>query len=175
MRAPKAEIVVEGVPLVKRAARLLAGCCDRVVVSLAAATAPTAYGYPAVSDRAPAGRGPLAGIEAAFRAGESEDLLVLACDYPNASRTLLEALVARASPAVDVVLPVDGAGRDHPLVALWRRSALAEVACALDEGRLAVHAVLARLTVLRLAARDLAPLDVDTELVNWNRPEDRMR
>lgn len=171
----KAEILLDGTPLGERAARLLAQCCDRVVISLATEDARSAYGFPAVVDHAPAGRGPLAGIDAAFRAGLAEDLLVLACDYPNVSHVLLDELVRSASPGIDVVLPVDASGRDHPLVALWRRSAHAEVVRALDADRLAVHGVVERVAVLRLTAADLSGIDLAVELLNWNRPEDFRR
>jgi molybdopterin-guanine dinucleotide biosynthesis protein A len=70
------------------------------------------------------------------------------------------------------VFPVDPAGRDHPLVALWRRSAEAAVRAALDENALKVQAILPDLDVRRLPVQVFPNFDLRRVLSNVNWPDD---
>ena len=88
---------------------------------------------------------------------------------------ILRRLLVSAGDEHDVVLPTDGAGRDHPLAALWRRRAAPRVADALREGRFKVRALLVELVVRRLAPDDYPDRDVDRALVNVNSAEDLER
>ena len=129
---------------------------------------------PAVEDLTPRGSGPLAGIHAAFEATRTADLLVLACDYARVDGLLL-ASIAELAADEDVTLVADAGGRDHTLVALWRRTAAASVSRALAEGRLAVRELLRELRVQRLDARAVGRPDLSRLLVNLNSPEDLQR
>jgi molybdopterin-guanine dinucleotide biosynthesis protein A len=66
----------------------------------------------------------------------------------------------------------DFSGRDHPLVALWRRGAADAVHRAVEEQRFKVRGVLADLCVRRLGPRDFQGIDLDRALWNVNWPED---
>lgn len=168
----KGDLVLGGRPLAERAAAVLGPLCRGVLISLRAGSANPAPGIPAVEDAPPAGRGPLAGILAAFEATADRDLLVLACDYPGVCGELLERLVESAEPADALVFPVDASGRDHPLVGLWRRRTHAGVRSALDRGRHRVADVVSELGARRVDARRLGVEDAERALANVNRPED---
>jgi molybdopterin-guanine dinucleotide biosynthesis protein A len=81
-------------------------------------------------------------------------------------------LLAAADGPDDVVMPVDPGGRDHPLVALWRRGAEDAVRSALDEGALKVQAVLPDLAVKRLTPPLFPNFDLARVLTNVNWPRD---
>jgi molybdopterin-guanine dinucleotide biosynthesis protein A len=170
--AAKGALEVGGRPLAERAAAVLWPQCASVLISLGVDGENPAPDYPAVRDPRPAGRGPLAGLLAAFRATRHSDLLVLACDYPRVGRLLLRRLVAFDADAYDLVMPADARGRDHPLVALWSRSAEPVVAAAVERGSLKVRALLSELRVKRLVAADLPDLDLERALLNLNWPAD---
>lgn len=171
----KASLVVDGHALAARAAAALAPLCPRVLISIRTGGVNPAAGFEAIEDEPPAGRGPLAGLVAGFAAAPGSDLLVLACDYPRVTESLLRKILAAATAADDVVFPVDEGGRDHPLVGLWRGRIAGAARAAVGEGRLAVRDLLAGLAVRRLSCRAGRDGAADGALVNVNRPEDLRR
>lgn len=170
----KAEIEIAGRTLAERAAATLAVVCRGVLVSGAAGWRNPAPGYPYVEDDPPAGRGPLAGLAAGFRAAAGRDLLVLACDYPAVSPGLLARALelASAAPRPALVILRDPAGRDHPLVGLWRTAAEEAVRRAVAAGSHAVRGVVEELCVRRVGPEDCPGLDLSRLLLNVNAPDD---
>ncbi|HEX5044806.1 MAG TPA: molybdenum cofactor guanylyltransferase [Candidatus Polarisedimenticolaceae bacterium] len=171
MGRTKGDLEVDGRPLAERAARTLAPVCGSVLISVAPGAVNPAPNWTAVEDAPPAGRGPLAGLHAAFLSSGSADLVVLACDYPAATTELLRAVLAQAPEDADCVFPTDPRGRDHPLVGLWRRAALDEIEASLASNIYKVRAVLAGLRVHRVHPADLFGIDVGAELRNMNEME----
>jgi molybdopterin-guanine dinucleotide biosynthesis protein A len=168
----KGDLRVGGRPLALRAAETLASVCRGVLVSVGPGAENPAPGYPAVEDDPPAGRGPLAGIDAAFaRTGEA-DLMVLACDYPRVMPALLRRLLERADRDAALVLVRDGKGRDHPLVALWRLEMQARVRDALRRGAFRVADLVGASAAQRLGPDVFPGIDLERELANVNRPGD---
>lgn len=169
---PKGLFRVGGVSLAERAALTVAAVTEGVLVSVAPGGSNPAPGYPVVEDRPPAGRGPLAGIAAAFALTEGRDLLVLACDYPRVGPELLRALLARATDTDEIVLVQGPDERDHPLVGLWRGVLAGRVEEALGRGALRVGELVRGSSVRRLGPQELSGFDLAQALVNVNRPED---
>jgi molybdopterin-guanine dinucleotide biosynthesis protein A len=168
----KGDLSFDGATLAERAAALLWPICGSVLVSLSEGVENPAPNYPSLVDAPPPGRGPLAGIDAAFEATGDADLLVLACDYPFVTQALLHRLVSHAMGEDDLVMMTDFAGRDHPLVALWCRCAAPSVREALTAERLKVRGLLPDLAVRRLGPAEFQGIDLDRALFNLNRPED---
>ena len=168
---PKGEVLLHGSTLAERAARTLKPLCGSVIVSVTKGGTSPAPGFACVEDER-AGRGPLGGLAAAFASTGRADLLVLACDYPAVGTSFLRSLLATADESADLVFPVDPNGRDHPLVALWRRTAEATVFAALAENALKVQAVLADLEVRRIPPQVFPNFDLRRVLANVNWPGD---
>lgn len=168
----KGDLELDGAVLAQRAASALWPLCGSVLISVAQGAINPAPDWPAVEDFPPPGRGPLAGIAAAFAACGDADLLVLACDYPRVGRDLLELLAHAPLEDHDLVLPTDGAGRDHPLVASWSRRMQPIVDAALDDGRFRVHGLFPDCRVRRLHPDSLPVSDPDRALHNVNYPTD---
>jgi molybdopterin-guanine dinucleotide biosynthesis protein A len=162
----------DGGTLAERAARTLWPFCGSVLISVAPGSENPAAAFPAIEDRPPAGRGPLAGIGRAFDTTGDSDLLVLACDYPAVEEGLLRTLLAHARPEDDLVMPTDPRGYDHPLVGLWSRRTEHEVRLALDRNRLKVRALLASWQVRRLGPDWFPGLNLNDALRNFNRVGD---
>lgn len=172
MGQPKGSLVLGGSSLATRAAQALRPLCGSVLISIARGTPNPAPGYDTIEDEPPAGRGPLAGIAAAFGVTGKSDLLVLACDYPRIGSHLLDAIVTAAAPDDDLVMLTDPVGRDHPLVAYWKRTTEPVVRDALANKEHKVQRLMADLVVRRLGPRDLVAFDLDWSLRNANAPGD---
>lgn len=172
MGRPKGSLMLGAHSLATRAAQALRPLCGSVLISIASGAQNPAPGFDTIEDEAPQGRGPLAGIAAAFAVTGKSDLLVLACDYPRMGTHLLDAVATAAGPDDDLVMLTDPRGRDHPLVALWRRTAEPTVREAIANREHKVQRLMPDLVVRRLGPRELLAFDLDWSLKNANFPED---
>ena len=151
MGQEKALLEIDGVPLVRRVARRMAGVADTVLIAPGAAGRLGDLGYPEVADRL-SDAGPLGGLVAGLAASPLPLLAVVAVDMPHASPELM-ALLARTcrrdglEPRFDAAVPVTAACA-QPLHAVYSRSALPALETALMDGRLAMNDAL---TALRVA------------------------
>jgi len=168
----KGDLTIEGTTLAQRAAAVLWPSCGSVLISVAQGAPNPAPDWPIVEDFPPPGRGPLAGISAAFAASSGADLIVLACDYPRVGEDLIAALADLPMTDVDLAMPTDGGGRDHPLVACWSRRMQPLVNDALDDGRFRVQGLFPDCRVRRLPPGQLPVTDIDQALHNVNWPTD---
>ena len=81
--------------------------------------------------------GPLAGIETALAADYGELNLITGCDMPGLAPEWLEEMVLLAGRSSALCVATrDGAGKIHPLCAVYRSECLPLVRRALDGGRL---------------------------------------
>jgi molybdopterin-guanine dinucleotide biosynthesis protein A len=156
--------------LAERAAHILRPICATVVISIGPGAINPAPKYPAVEDDPPGGRGPLAGLHAAARVTGQADLVVLACVYSSMETAFLRRMIEFAAPMDEIVMPTDGRGVDHPLAALWRRSALSQAQEALDNRWRKVSSIFPDLTVRRLGSAELAEFDLDRLLARYRVP-----
>jgi molybdopterin-guanine dinucleotide biosynthesis protein A len=121
MGLDKSQLILHGKPLI----RILTGCLRQVAGRVWISSARTDLAeeeVEVVPDLFP-GRGPLAGIHAAFHASRRPWLLVLACDLPGITVEFLEHLI-EATSGFDGVLPVTSDGRMHPTCAAYHRKCL---------------------------------------------------
>lgn len=131
-------------------------------------------GVPIVPDDHP-GQGPLEGIATALRYSDRLRLLVLACDMPCLSLSLLRLLVERPS-AADVIIPRTNDGQWHSMHAIYRTSVLRPIEDLLRSGDTAVHLLFDRVTVDAVGETELRTVDPELDsLINLNRPVDLER
>lgn len=176
MGRTKGDLEVGGQGLARRAVSVLWPFCGTVLVSVGPGGVNPVPGCACVEDGPPAGRGPLAGLAAAFGASGSADLLVLACDYPQVDQALIRRLVTYAAEDTDdLILLTDRQGRDHPLVAIWSRRTEPVVRGALERGAFKVRGVLPDVRARRLRPEELPGIDLDRALLNLNWPADLER
>ena len=134
---------------------------------------PSVYGdlgLPVVADRFPH-HGPLAGIEAALAATESEYNLIVACDMPAIREDLLGELFLACG---DCALPQHADGRLEPLCAVYRRGCHQAIKSALEKGVRKVTDALAELARDGYAIRYVRVSD-PAAFANLNTPEDWRR
>lgn len=167
----KATLVVNGAPLATRVARVLAEVAGPLVE-----VGPGVAGIPTVTREDPPGEGPLAAVAAGAAVlaglGRQGPALVLACDLPLVSSTLLSVLANH--DAQGSVVPVLE-GRDQPLCARWSWADLVAAGEAVAAGHHSMRSLLSRPGVVRLDASTWSRLVAPTELVDVDEPDDLAR
>jgi molybdopterin-guanine dinucleotide biosynthesis protein A len=110
--------------------------------------------------------GPLAGLDAGFRAVRSTWVLVAACDMPHVTPDGFRTLLRARGESVDAIVGRSDDGHRHPLFACYRHEpALQAIQHCLAENTYALHAWLDRLTV--------HDVTIPSRIVhNVNRPQD---
>ena len=122
----------------------------------------------------------VAGLQALAEAGSGDWVMVLAGDLVHADQAVPELLAALAAPAApatpaaltapaaageqaDGLISVDADGQRQPLLALYRREALAAAAAAIGPAEnLSVKSLIGGLNLVELRLADEASDDVDT-------------
>lgn len=156
----KGEVRVGGRPLLDRALDAVAGARRRVVVGPDELARP---GVVTTLEDPPLG-GPVAGIEAGLaHLADADVVVVLACDVPRAGDVVPALLGAlAAAPDADAAMATDADGRRQPLLAAYRRGALADALATLGTARdAAVRALVAGMRVAEVPAGHAAD-DTDT-------------
>jgi molybdopterin-guanine dinucleotide biosynthesis protein A len=174
---------VHGVPLIERVIVALEGLAEKVVI-VTSRPAPYSYlGLETIPDRF-AGRGPLAGIDAALHF-TGQPCFVAACDMPFVSAHLAAYMVS-APGEYDAVVPHYG-GYWEPTFALYNPSATPFIRRALEAGThtaargarraphlcTAVHAVFRSIRVRPVTLREIRMFGDERALFsNVNEPSD---
>jgi molybdopterin-guanine dinucleotide biosynthesis protein A len=178
---PKGFVEVGGQTLLQRAQRALEAVVDEVVVVAREAEPYRSCAARVVTDRV-AGEGPLMGLEAGLQATSRPLAVVVACDLPFLSAPVLGFLVERlrrqlAGPGAPAAVVPEWEGRPQPLHAVYRRErTLGAVERCLAEGQRSLRALLGRLSLDVVTARELAAV-AGTEMTffNLNTPDDLAR
>jgi molybdopterin-guanine dinucleotide biosynthesis protein A len=158
----KALALIEGIPLVERAAATLARAFPEVVI--VSSRAPTTTAWRHVADER-AGQGPLAGIEAALRHAADhgfQGAFVLACDLPLVDSATVAAVASALGDHAAAAPAGPGDRRWEPLCAVYRVECLPLVSAALDRGERAAHAVLEAVGAVRVELPNESFLNVNT-------------
>ncbi|MEZ0241194.1 MAG: molybdenum cofactor guanylyltransferase [Chloroflexota bacterium] len=171
---PKLQVLVDGIPLLDRALRATAEVANEVIVVGPAGGdvgltdldgLPSGVRVEVVLDPEEGG-GPLVGLRTGLDAATGERAIVVGGDMPRLEPAVLRALLDRldrpsaaglGSPDA-VVLGQRGGGRPLP-VALRHADARRAIAEAVAAGETALHAALARLTMVELPEEEWRALD----------------
>lgn len=166
--ADKAQVVVDGRPLVEHVLASVASCTPVVVVG------PPTLARPGVRvvRESPPFVGPAAAAHAALPLlGDADETWLLACDLPRASALVQRLGEVPIPEGADGVVAVDVSGRMQWLAGRYRVSALQAAAARLENpGGASMRALLGDLRLHRVDAGGAA-LDLDT----WEAIEDYRR
>jgi molybdopterin-guanine dinucleotide biosynthesis protein A len=169
MGQDKAWIELDGEPLIKRVADVLARVADEVIV-VANDPKYASLGLRVVRDRYPEG-GALGGIATGIGAATHDAVLVAACDMPFLSADVWRVLLRHAGEA-DVVIPRIG-GEYETLHALYTKACVPHMARALAENRLRVVSFFDAVRVLAIDESELRAVDQALRaFTNVNTPEE---
>lgn len=118
--------------------------------------------------------GALGGIHAALGACEKPWAIIVACDLPFVTSSLIERLQTLADENSDAVVPIQPDGRPQPLCALYRRaSCLPEANDVIAAGEHTPRALLARVRTRWVGFSEIEDLPgADDFFLNVNTPSD---
>jgi molybdopterin-guanine dinucleotide biosynthesis protein A len=168
MKRDKAALDYHGKPQLHWAFEQVAEFCAATFVSVRPdqTNDPLRAELPQIVDRRP-GAGPLAGIEAALHTHPKAAWLVVACDLPQLTPTVLKHLVEhRDPPRMATAYRSNFDGLPEPLCAIWEPSSRAAIAEWLAKGKECPRKLLINSDVA------LIDLPVATALDNVNTPEE---
>jgi len=169
MGQDKAWIELDGEPLVKRVADVLARIADEVIV-VANDPKYERLGLRVVRDRYPEG-GALGGIATGVGAATHDTVRVAACDMPFLSVDVWRVIVGHAGEA-DVVIPRIG-GELETLHALYTKACVPHMVRSLAENRLRVISFFEQVKVLAIEEPELRAADPTLRsFTNVNTPEE---
>ena len=169
MGQDKAWIELDGEPLIKRVADVLALVADEVIV-VANDPKYESLGLRVVRDRYPTG-GALGGIATGVGAAANDTVLVAACDMPFLSADVWHLLLGHAGEA-DVIIPRIG-GEYETLHALYTKACVPQMARAIAENRLRVISFFDQVRVLVVEEPELRAVDPTLRaFTNVNTPEE---
>jgi molybdopterin-guanine dinucleotide biosynthesis protein A len=155
--ADKAQVLVDGTPLLDRVMAAVPGAGRRIVVGPTRSTTVPVWWC----CEEPPGGGPAAGLAAGLAQVEAPYVVVLAVDLPMVSAVAVADLLVAATGR-DGAVGVDRASRDQPLLAAYDAEALRVAVGALEPlAGASMRSVLARLDLVRVPVGDAA-LDCDT-------------
>jgi molybdopterin-guanine dinucleotide biosynthesis protein A len=160
MGADKAALLIEGEPLLRRVVGRLRLAFPAVLVVGPSELAPFVPGVRIVPDTRP-GMGPLAGLEAALAATQTQYAFVVACDMPFVAPSLVRAMAdyaAATAADIDVLVLRSGTGVE-PLHAVYRATCLPVVTELFNAGTRSLHDLLARLRVAEFPPGEAVRLD----------------
>ena len=169
MGQDKAWIELEGEPIIRRVANVLAQVADEVIV-VANDPKYASLGLRVVADRFPDG-GALGGIATGVSAATHDRVLVAACDMPFLSVEVWRVLIDHRFEA-DVVIPKIG-GELETLHALYTKLCVAPMERSLAAGRLRVISFFDEVRVRLIEERELRLADPTLRsFTNVNTPEE---
>jgi len=173
----KAEAMLEGEPMLKRMAGLVARVCGSVKI-VGSGERYGSFGFPVVEDGWP-GEGPLGGILTALRETQRESKeattwsLIVSCDMPFLTHEWLDFLSEHALKSDAQVVAAEAGKRLEPLCACWRSDGMSQVQEAFDSGVRRVSEGMRRLRMEVLDESVWKRFDTEGRLFwNMNTPED---
>ena len=169
MGRDKGSLSLDGETLLERTIRRWTGVFDGVAVSLGETGRALPVGVAGIRDLHP-GSGPMAGLEAALAALDTDAVFLTAVDMPFSDPAMARWLAGQAGEA-DVCLIRRSGGRLEPLFALYRKSCLPVVARSIAGGRRAfTRGLFPYVAVREVGEEELAGFDVERSLFNANDP-----
>jgi molybdopterin-guanine dinucleotide biosynthesis protein A len=171
MGRDKALIPLGGQPLIAHLLARVEGLGDELLITTNRPEPYARFGARTASDPVP-GAGALEGLHTALTAAKGDLVLLLACDMPFVSRSLLEHMLGLADDA-DIVVP-RREGRFEPLHALYKRGrCLPPLRSALASGERRMISFFPQVHVLTIEEPELTRLDPQgRSFFNVNTPED---
>jgi molybdopterin-guanine dinucleotide biosynthesis protein A len=171
----KAFADVDGKPMVVHVADRVRSVCDSVTLVGPAETYGS-LGLRVIEDSV-ADFGPVAGVLAALEDSSAPWNLIVACDMPRVRMDFLDLLFQHAeSSSVDVMMPLDGDGREQPLCAVYSKRVEAPLRRAVATGISKVRRALKGSSIAYFSRSEYAEMDPNGDmLLNVNRPEDLER
>jgi molybdopterin-guanine dinucleotide biosynthesis protein A len=169
----KSRLVVEGHPIIVRQLGVLQPIADEIFIVASNGSRFADLGVEVVPDRA-GGLGAIGGIDTALSHARGDRVVVVACDLPFLTSSLLALLVERASDADGAW--VHASRGVEPLVACYTKAALPRIREAIARGQLRARELAGVLHMREIGSDELQRFGDETRLLaNVNTADDYAR
>lgn len=166
----KALLPFRGRPLIARIHEIVQDLCEDVFL---VTNDPGPYDFlpcPKIPDRVP-GKGPISGVDAALRHSRHPHVLVVGCDTPFLSPSLLERLAGETAGA-DLVIPIGPRGPE-PLCAIYGKGCIPRIGESILKGEFSLVALAGKVLTREISREEVASVDPEfRSFLNVNTPED---
>lgn len=115
--------------------------------------------------------GPVSGIITALTYFSPESVLIIACDMPFVSHSIIYYLINEDDAKYDAIV-YEHSGNKEPLCAIYHSAALTVIENAFREREFKLHAILQRMNVKYLQPEDPEKLPKTSVFTNINTPDD---
>lgn len=164
MGSDKAFVKINEQPMITYPLKVLEAWCSQILISANNAKLDF-LGYPVIRDEIP-DIGPLGGLYSCLKQSSNEINLLIACDMPQVTGTLLDRMLCLANQH-EVVVPVINQ-HVEPLFALYQKNILSRIKQSIDEKRYSMRKFLSKLDVYYF---EIEPSEV-SEFLNVNTPSE---
>jgi molybdopterin-guanine dinucleotide biosynthesis protein A len=168
MGAEKGLISFGGKPLITYPVQILSEVCGRVLIS-ANSNSYDFLGLPVFHDQARGG-GPMIGIYSGLLSSETEYNLVLSCDMPMITATLLEYIIASAEGCTAAI--AFHRGFAEPLCGIYHRSLIGELESHISGKKFKLITFLEKAGARFIEINESLPFYHPNLLLNVNTPQD---
>ncbi len=171
MGSDKALLTIEGIPLLQRVINAAHTLADTRIIISNNPTTHSSFLWSLFPDRFP-DTGPLGGLATALHHATTSHLLLLACDMPNLTPSLLQYVVGQPRASHGVIIPEDEKGL-QPLCAVYSRSVLPLAEDAIKQGQLSMQKFVGRINA-RVVNKEKWATHAGTRnpFTNFNTPEE---
>lgn len=165
MGTEKGLVLLDGKPFVAHIINALEGLVDEVII-VSENTAYDAFGHKRVADIIKES-GPIAGIHSGLTNSGTQDNLVLSCDVPLVSKSLLQKLMDTNKKEDDVV-QFRADGRTIPLIGLYKKRCLTSCIELLENGERRLQKLVSSLNAKTIEVPEV----LNEQVKNINTPDD---
>ena len=166
----KALVKIDGIPIIKRQIKILAGIFKTVLVVTDNTRRYRLKGVKIIRDIIPE-KGPLGGIYSGLLASDSFYNFVIACDMPFINERLVKYMIKNIKN-FDIFLPKIG-NKFHPLCGIYSKNCIPLIRQGLTQDRLKVSGIFSKSKVKFISKKKLQSFDKNLFcLENINTPED---
>lgn len=163
MGQDKALMEINGIPMLQHLANLLKECSQEIIIA-SNNEQHHLFGDVGVRDNYK-DSGPMAGIEAGLSIARNSQCIVLSCDTPFVTSSILSALTSKNSKHALIARCKD---QTHPLIGIYSASTLPTIRSFLEEKQLKMRALLVALN----ADYEQFPDELERAFININTQEE---
>ena len=134
MGTDKSWVEINGKPMINRVIDIIAPQVDEIIINANKTSAKYCdLGYDVYPDKIDGFCGPLSGVLAGLENGNNDIVLSVPVDCPLLPNDLVDKMLKKFKDNIDVVVARNN-GRNHPVIALWRKSLQGQLQDSINNG-----------------------------------------
>ena len=168
MGSDKGFIEIEGKPMIQHVIEHVWPLCDQLLISTNREEY-NRFGFPVIPDVID-DAGPAGGIISCLPEAQNEKCIIISCDLPYASTTLLKKLIS-VSDNHDITIPISGSFL-QPLCGIYKKHIFKGFTDLVEAGQYSMQKLIHQFSLNIVNQGDLKDIDLHKELKNINNKSD---